>query len=247
MTKKGRTALIYGAKVFVLLVLDVLTILCLIFPREKMKGRLYLPVLINILTVLFIVNLFCLSYGVLRRTLYKRTAGVVVSVTLFYYLFSVLFTYWTKPWITAKWYGFSALIAFVIYIFCCMSLRRSDVENHSRIQKHIRPEDMQMLLMQLQNCLYELQPCLETRQYASLSRALGGLREWLEFSIPFGRSPQPVIQDMELQVYRKTRSVLERMRRLPHVKNRGDTAENLVSDIFAVTELLKSRERLQVG
>ena len=247
MTKKGRTALIYAAKVFVLLVLDVLTILCLVFPLEKMRGHLYISVLANILAVLFIVNLFCLSYGVLRRTLYKRTAGVVVSVTLFYYLFSVLFTYWTKPWITAKWYGFSALIAFVVYIFCCMSLRRSDAENHSRTQKNIRPEDMQMLLMQLQNCLYELQPCLETRQYASLSRALGGLREWLEFSTPFGRSRQPVIQDMEQQVYRKTRSVLERIHRLPHVKNRGDTAENLISDIFAVTELLKSRERLQVG
>lgn len=162
-----------------------------------------------------IVNLFCLAYGVIRKTLYKRTAGMAACVTAFYYLFVALFTYWTIPWISAKWYGFSALMALAIYIFCALSLRLSDAGIGTRPRKQVSAENMQLLMLQLQNSLYDMQPVLEERQYASLSRALSGLREWLEFSTPFGRSQQPVVQDMELQAFKRTTALLEQMKHLP--------------------------------
>lgn len=247
MNSKKQIALLYLIKILILLVLDVLTISFLLFPLGKIKGELFFPVLADILTALFFVNLLCLAYRAIRRSIYKRMAGILAAVTGFYYLFVTIFTYWSIPWISAKWYGFSALIAFVFYLFCCLSLYRSESGSRLRVKKRVQADSMQMLMMQLQNCFYELRPLLEKRQYVSLSRALGELREWLEFSVPFGRSRQPVVEDMEDQVFHKTRLLLEQMQRLPHARNQSEAVSRLVSDIFSVTELLKSRERLRVG
>lgn len=54
MGAKERTALVYVMKVLCLTVLDILTILCLLFPRGKLKEELFTPVLVNVLWILLL-------------------------------------------------------------------------------------------------------------------------------------------------------------------------------------------------
>ena len=108
-------------------------------------------------------------------------------------------------------------------------------------------EDIQLLMLQMQTCLHQLQSQLDPREYDSLRKAMDGLRERLEFSTPFGRSDQPVVLDMEQQLYQRTAKLYSRMQAFVEKNGRQEDVRELVSEVMAMSELLKSREKLRIG
>lgn len=94
---------------------------------------------------------------------------------------------------------------------------------------------------------YSINSLLDPREYDSLRKAMDSLRERLEFSTPFGRSEQPVVMDMEQQIYQRAGKLHRRMQALVDKNERQGDAHALAAEALAMSELLKSREKLRLG
>lgn len=87
---------------------------------------------------------------------------------------------------------------------------------------------------------------METREYESLRKSLDSLRERLEFNAPFGRSDQPVVLDIERQIYLRADKLYRHMQLLTSKSEQTKDASELVGEALAMLELVKSREKLNI-
>ena len=155
--------------------------------------------------------------------------------------------YLTRSWIDPVWYSINSLLALCTYCLCMVSLRLASGGRRKKQGPQVRMEDIQLLMLQMQACQHQLQPLLDPREYDSLRKAMDSLRERLEFSTPFGRSEQPVVMDMEQQIYQRAGKLHRRMQALVDKNERQGDAHALAAEALAMSELLKSREKLRLG
>lgn len=242
-----RSRVIFAVKIVVLALLDAGTIALLFFPRSILADALFPWMAVNILLALFLLDLLVLALPMVCAHLRVHSAASPLLIALLYFMFTLTFTYLTRSWIDPVWYGIDSLLALCVYCFCMASLRLASGGRRKKQGPRVRMEDIQLLMLQMQTYLHQLQSQLDPREYDSLRKAMDGLRERLEFSTPFGRSDQPVVLDMEQQLYQRTAKLYSRMQAFVEKNGRQEDVRELVSEVMAMSELLKSREKLRIG
>ena len=238
--------MVFGIKIVLLAVVNFASIGLLFFPRSELAEGLFPWMVANVLLVLFLLDLLVLALPLICAYLRVHSAAPPVLIAVLYFVFTLSFTYLTRVWIDPYWYGVNSLLALCTYLLCMASLRLASGGRRKKQGPQVRMEDMQLLMLQLQTCLHQLQPALDHHEFDSFSKALNNLRERLEFSAPFGRSDQPVVQDMEMQVFVRAEKLLARMQALALGQGRAGDVRSLVSETMSIMELLKSREKLQI-
>ena len=241
-----RNGILFVVKLAVLALVDAGTIALLVFPRSILAEGLFPWMIANILLVLFLLDLLILALPVFCVLLRVNSAAPPVLIALLYFLFTLAFTYLTRSWIEPVWYGVGSLLALMVYLLCIISLRLTSGGRTVKRGPQVRMEDMQLLILQMQTSLHRLQPLLEVREYESLRKSLDSLRERLEFNTPFGRSEQPVVLDIERQIYGRADKLFHRMQHLISQGEQTRDASELVGEALAMLELVKSREKLNV-
>lgn len=241
-----RNGFLFAVKLAVLALIDAGTITVLAFPRSILAEGLFPWLIANILLVLFLIDLLILALPVFCTLLRVNSAAPPVLIAFLYYIFTLTFTYLTRSWIEPIWYGIGSLLALFVYCLCIISLRLASGGRSQKRGPQVRMEDMQLLILQMQTCLHQLQPLLETREYESLRKSLDSLRERLEFNAPFGRSDQPVVLDIERQIYLRADKLYRHMQLLTSKSEQTKDASELVGEALAMLELVKSREKLNI-
>lgn len=242
-----RSGVIFAVKIAVLALLDAGTIALLFFPRSILADALFPWMAANVLLALFLINLLVLALPVICTHLRVYSAAPPILIALLYFVFTLAFTYLTRSWIDPVWYSINSLLALGTYCLCMVSLRLASGGRRKKQGPQVRMEDIQLLMLQMQACQHQLQPLLDPREYDSLRKAMDSLRERLEFSTPFGRSEQPVVMDMEQQIYQRAGKLHRRMQALVDKNERQGDAHALAAEALAMSELLKSREKLRLG
>ena len=241
-----RGSVVFGIKIALLAVVDLACIALLFYPRSELADGLFPWMVANILLVLFLLDLLVLALPFVCAHLRVHSAAPPILIALLYFAFTLTFTYLTRAWIDPYWYAVDSLLALCAYTLCMGSLRLASGGRRKKQGPQVRMEDMQLLMLQLQTCLHQLRPALDNHEFDSFSKALGNLRERLEFSAPFGRSNQPVVQDMEQQAFVRAQKLLARMQAIAAGQGQKEDIRSLVSETMSIMELLKSREKLRI-
>ena len=232
-------------KCLLLALLDIGTVLLFFAIWDIIQLKIFPFVLLNLLLVLLAVDIAVIAFPHARR----RVSWMPFSVlTALYYIFTLLFSGLTCTWMDPAGYAAWGFFLFAAYISGTLAVV------FSRKRKASHPEgrdlgDLQQLQLQmaeLEKFIRVSQEMLEPRQYDSLCRAYASLREKLAYSTPFGRSPKPVVMDMEKRIADRITNCLSKMQEICP-QNAPETVKRVTISFLDTSELIKNKEKLLSG
>lgn len=217
-----------------------------------LNGRLHLRnfplALLNLMVVLIAADAVALLYPSLKRrfgSAYAMSWGIAVGG---YAVVSVALTalfYWRTP---SRLFTIGVLAALLVYIVVCVLLlvtrkrrrRRQDSAVGSSVTLH---------MLELGNTVHALQPMVDSRQWEGLNRAYIAMRTCWEFASPFGRSPIPVVVELEKEIARRVEEAAALLKDVPE-KPSGEAeaaVQAAARQLLDIAEQLRSREKLLLG
>lgn len=237
----------FWLKCVLLAVVDTLTI-WLIFSFWSMYHYVVFPwVLLNILAVLFIADTVVLAIPHIQKLLHAASATSIMLITAFYYVFTVVFTGLTYLWIEPKWYFGASLLFLISFIGCFAGIYLFE-----RRPKHSRRREqagqLQPLMLDLgasaRMISGRLEDNLDERTGEAFFKAYETMRAGVEFSTPFGRSIDPVVQDMEDAILSRVSRVNEEAKALALMQDTDQIRlKSLMAEFLEINELLRNREK----
>lgn len=236
-------------KCLLLAILDVGTVLLFFTVWDVVHMPIFPIIVMNLLLAVLAVDVAVLAVPYVRRRFPDLSWLPVSLITAFYYITVLLFTALTCTWMAPKDYAIWASLLFMAYIAGALATtlakryrrrgRFGMSEQADLIQTQRNMEDLEWRIRGIEGLL-------EPREFDGLCRAYASLREQLAFSTPFGRSPKPVVMDMEKRISDRIGNCLDKMREVSP-QNAAETASRLTLSFMDTSELIRNKEKLMVS
>jgi hypothetical protein len=233
-----------------LLVLDIITLLLLLNIWALINLPLFPWALVHIIFVLLILHIVLLTSGLSVKQFGVPFTAVIAALSLFYYLFAMVFTGLTYPFIAVKGYVLISLLAFLFYILCCFGLYFSGMTHRlntlRREAEQIARLDWQMALLQIGQAIAGLRQSLPDEQYRDLDQAYQLMQERISASSPIGSSGRPEIAGLEQQVRARLGELSGQIGRPNPALNPEQAVPGWIAACTEIRQMVMNREQLLV-
>lgn len=235
-------------KCLLLALLDIGTVLLFFAIWDIIQLKIFPFVLLNLLLVLLAVDIAVIAFPHARRRQPEASWMPFSVLTALYYIFTLLFSGLTCTWMEPAGYAAWGFFLFAAYISGTLAVMfsRKRKASHPEGREPVDLQQLQQQMAELEQFIRVSQEMLEPRQYDSLCRAYASLREKLAYSTPFGRSPKPVVMDMEKRIADRITNCLSKMQEICP-QNASETVKRVTISFLDTSELIKNKEKLLAG
>ena len=235
-------------KCLLLALLDIGTVLLFFAIWDIIQLKIFPFVLLNLLLVLLAVDIAVIAFPHARRRQPEASWMPFSVLTALYYIFTFLFSGLTCTWMDPAGYAAWGFFLFAAYIAGTLAVvfPRKRKAGHPEGRELVDLQQLQLQMAELEKFIRVSQEMLEPRQYDSLCRAYASLREKLAYSTPFGRSPKPVVMDMEKRIADRITNCLSKMQEICP-QNASETVKRVTISFLDISELIKNKEKLLAG
>lgn len=233
----------FWVKCVLLAVVDTLTI-WLLFSLWSIYDYVVFPwVLLNVLAVLFIADTVVLAIPHIQKLLHAASATSIMLITAFYYVFTIVFTGLTYLWMEPQWYFLVSLLLLLAFFGCFVGVYAFE-RRPKRDGRIGQAGQLQRLMLDLGVSVQTIRVRLEERTGEAFFKAFETMRADVEFSTPFGRSIDPVVQDMEDAILSRIDRVNGEVRDIASMSTIDQLRlKSLMAEFLEINELLRNREK----
>lgn len=234
----------FWLKCVLLAVVDTLTI-WLLFSFWSMYHYVVFPwALLNVLAVLFIADTVVLAIPHIQKLLHAASATSIMLITAFYYIFTIVFTGLTYLWIKPQWYFGASLLFLFAFLGCFAGIYVFEERRPKNSRNSGQAGQLQSLMLDLGVSVRTIHGRLEERTREAFVKAYETMRAGVEFATPFGRSIDPVVQDMEDAILSRVGRVNEEAREFALMTEIDQIRlKSLMAEFLEINELIRNREK----
>lgn len=174
----------------------------------------------------------------------------VLSATIIYYVFIMIFTGIVYSTITTRWYLILTLSITLIYIVTITGLyisgysSRADVVRQETEKK--KKTDINIQLMNIENSINHCGKLMDHDRYMKMAGDFNLMKERLSVSTPFGRVSKPVVVDLEDKISVKLTALNESISLLEKVSEQQKILDDILELLSEIKAMIKSREKLMI-
>jgi len=231
-----------------LFILDIVTFLLVFSVWALINIRVFPLAFFAILFSLIMVNVVIIASKYFIKIFGVGVYASILTNTIIYYMFVMLFTGITYIEISSKWYMISFLFATLIYITIVFGLYVSGMNKNKDMQRqeieNNKVLDITMKLMNINESIIKSSELVEKSYYTEIIKSFSDMEERLKSSTPFGRITKPIVQNVENKIISKLSDINDEAILLKTLEENQKVCKSIIEALNDVKSLIINREKL---